>query len=67
MYHCLQLVLPHMVARRAGNVVNISSVTFHLGMGNMTVAGPRNGGAQYPHQLHHAGRHQDGSRSALRH
>jgi 3-oxoacyl-[acyl-carrier protein] reductase len=36
MYHCLQLVLPHMVARRAGNVVNISSVTFHLGMGNMT-------------------------------
>jgi len=36
MYHCLQLTLPHMVARRAGKVVNISSVTFHLGMGNMT-------------------------------
>jgi 3-oxoacyl-[acyl-carrier protein] reductase len=36
MFHCLQLVLPHMVARRAGKVVNISSVTFLLGMGNMT-------------------------------
>jgi NAD(P)-dependent dehydrogenase (short-subunit alcohol dehydrogenase family) len=36
MYHCLKLVLPHMVARRSGKVVNISSVTFHLGMGNMT-------------------------------
>jgi 3-oxoacyl-[acyl-carrier protein] reductase len=32
MFHTLQLVLPHMVARRAGKVVNISSVTFHLGM-----------------------------------
>ena len=36
MYHCLKLVLPHMVARRSGKVVNISSVTFHLGMANMT-------------------------------
>ncbi|MBZ5625727.1 MAG: SDR family oxidoreductase [Acidobacteriia bacterium] len=36
MFHCLQLVLPHMIARRAGNIVNISSVTFLLGMGNMT-------------------------------
>jgi NAD(P)-dependent dehydrogenase (short-subunit alcohol dehydrogenase family) len=32
MFHTLQLVLPHMVARRSGKVVNISSVTFHLGM-----------------------------------
>jgi 3-oxoacyl-[acyl-carrier protein] reductase len=36
MFHCLQAALPHMVARRSGKVVNISSVTFHLGMGNMT-------------------------------
>jgi 3-oxoacyl-[acyl-carrier protein] reductase len=36
MFHCLQLVLPHMIAQRAGNIVNISSVTFLLGMGNMT-------------------------------
>ena len=35
MFHCLQLVLPHMIARRAGKVVNISSVTFLLGMANM--------------------------------
>ena len=35
MYHCLKLVMPHMVARRFGKVVNISSVTFHLGMANM--------------------------------
>ena len=32
MFHTLQEVLPHMVARRSGKVVNISSVTFHLGM-----------------------------------
>jgi 3-oxoacyl-[acyl-carrier protein] reductase len=32
MFHTLQMVLPHMVARRGGKVVNISSVTFHLGM-----------------------------------
>lgn len=32
MFHTLQLVLPHMVAQRSGKVVNISSVTFHLGM-----------------------------------
>ncbi|HXB69002.1 MAG TPA: SDR family NAD(P)-dependent oxidoreductase [Candidatus Acidoferrales bacterium] len=31
MYHCLKLVMPHMVTRRSGKVVNISSVTFHLG------------------------------------
>ena len=36
MYHCLKLVVPYMVAQRSGKVVNISSVTFHLGMANMT-------------------------------
>ena len=36
MFHAAQLVLPHMVARRAGKVVNISSVTFHLGMALLT-------------------------------
>jgi 3-oxoacyl-[acyl-carrier protein] reductase len=35
MFHTLQLVLPHMVARRSGKVVNISSVTFHLGMASL--------------------------------
>jgi len=32
MFHTLQIVLPHMMARKSGKVVNISSVTFHLGM-----------------------------------
>jgi len=36
MFHTLQEVLPHMVARRGGKVVNISSVTFHLGMALLT-------------------------------
>ena len=45
MYHCLKLVLPHMVARRSGKVVNISSVTFHLGMANMTHYVASKGGA----------------------
>ena len=36
MFHTAQLVLPHMVARRAGKVVNISSVTFHVGMALLT-------------------------------
>ncbi len=35
-FHCSQLVLPHMVNQRAGCIVNISSVTFFLGMKNLT-------------------------------
>jgi 3-oxoacyl-[acyl-carrier protein] reductase len=36
MFRTLQAVLPHMVERRYGKVVNISSVTFHLGMSPMS-------------------------------
>ena len=36
MFHTLQAVLPHMQAAGSGKVVNISSVTFHLGMGLMS-------------------------------
>lgn len=36
MFHSMKLALPHMVARRSGKIVNISSVTFHLGMGLLT-------------------------------
>jgi len=36
MYHTHKLVMPHMVARRSGKVVNISSVTFHLGVANLS-------------------------------
>ncbi len=35
-FHCTQLVLPHMIKRRGGSIVNISSVTFFLGMKNLT-------------------------------
>ena len=35
-FHCTKLVLPHMVKARAGHIVNISSVTFFLGMQNLT-------------------------------
>jgi 3-oxoacyl-[acyl-carrier protein] reductase len=31
-FHCTKLVLPHMVDRRAGKIVNISSVTFFKGL-----------------------------------
>ncbi|MBI3696818.1 MAG: SDR family oxidoreductase, partial [Acidobacteria bacterium] len=35
-FHCTQLVAPHMVKQRAGKIVNISSVTFHKGMANLS-------------------------------
>ena len=35
-FHCTQLVMPHMVKQRAGAVVNISSVTFFTGLTPLT-------------------------------
>jgi 3-oxoacyl-[acyl-carrier protein] reductase len=35
-FHCTKLVLPHMVQQRAGAIVNVSSVTFFLGLKNLT-------------------------------
>jgi 3-oxoacyl-[acyl-carrier protein] reductase len=35
MFHTCQLVLPHMVSHGAGKIVNISSVTYHVGMANL--------------------------------
>jgi 3-oxoacyl-[acyl-carrier protein] reductase len=36
MFHSSQAVLPEMVRRGAGKIVNISSVTFHFGPANLT-------------------------------
>lgn len=35
-FHCTKAVLPHMVERGAGKIINISSVTFFKGMQNLT-------------------------------
>src|SRR5581483_6458931 len=35
-YHGTRLVIPHMVEKRSGKIVNISSVTFFLGLRNLT-------------------------------
>ncbi len=35
-YHCTKLVMPHMVKKKSGSVVNISSVTFFTGLENLT-------------------------------
>jgi 3-oxoacyl-[acyl-carrier protein] reductase len=36
MFHGMKTVLPYMVSRGSGKIVNISSVTFHLGMAMLT-------------------------------
>jgi 3-oxoacyl-[acyl-carrier protein] reductase len=35
-FHCAQLVVPHMMRQKEGAIVNISSVTFFVGMKNLT-------------------------------
>jgi len=36
LFHCTKLVAPHMVRRRSGKMINISSVTFFKGMANLS-------------------------------
>jgi 3-oxoacyl-[acyl-carrier protein] reductase len=36
MFHVTQATVPDMISRRSGKIINISSVTFHLGMANLT-------------------------------
>lgn len=36
MFHTIQAAAPHMLSQRSGKIVNISSVTFHLGLPNMS-------------------------------
>jgi 3-oxoacyl-[acyl-carrier protein] reductase len=36
MFYVCKAVLPHMVSQKSGRIVNISSVTFHLGTANLT-------------------------------
>jgi 3-oxoacyl-[acyl-carrier protein] reductase len=36
MFHVTQAALPDMIGRGSGKIINISSVTFHLGMANLT-------------------------------
>jgi 3-oxoacyl-[acyl-carrier protein] reductase len=36
MFHSMKAVLPHMVSRHSGKIVNVSSVTFHLGMATLS-------------------------------
>jgi 3-oxoacyl-[acyl-carrier protein] reductase len=36
MFHSCQVVLPHMLSRKAGKIINISSVTFHVGLANLS-------------------------------
>ncbi len=36
MFHCIKAVAPHMLTQGSGKIINISSVTFHLGTPNLS-------------------------------